>query len=344
MTERQWRQMLSVIDGSVHTPIPAGFISDSPWLPRWAGMSILDYYSSEQLWLEANLRQVHRFPDVLFLPGFWAEFGMCTEPSAFGTRCTWSEDEFPFAHKLPGDLDDIVRMPRPDPRKDGFPPFVLKRLQHCRPAIEEAGHAIRFAVARGPWNIAAFLMGTTEFMMAVCDDSDKVHSLLAMISDFLVDWLQLQASTFPTIDGIFILDDIIGFVGDNDLVEFGLPYLKKVFQAIDARVRFFHNDAAGLVSAPHLPEIGVNLFNFSFEHSLSEMKQLTANRVTLLGNIPPRDVLASGTPDDVRRSVRACLGGLSDRSRIILSCGGGMPPGVSTENIEAFVEAAACCG
>ena len=31
----------------------------------------------------------------------------------------------------------------------------------------------------------------------------------------------------------------------------------------------------------------------------------------------------------------------SDPSRLILSCAGGMPPGVSTENLRAFIEAAA---
>jgi len=94
------------------------------------------------------------------------------------------------------------------------------------------------------------------------------------------------------------------------------------------------------VCAPYLPEIGVNLFNFSFLHTLTEMKELTANAVTLLGNIPPRDVLAAGTPEQVRNSVKAALDSVADRSRIILSCGGGMPPGVSTENIEAFLSAA----
>ena len=33
-----------------------------------------------------------------------------------------------------------------------------------------------------------------------------------------------------------------------------------------------------------------------------------------------------------------CLG---DRAGVLFSCGGGMPPGVSTENIEAFLETAA---
>lgn len=340
MTNEQWKQLLSVIDGSAHDPPLVGFISDSPWLPGWAGMSILDYYTSERLWLEANLKQIRAFPKVLFLPGFWAEFGMCTEPSAFGARCSWPENEFPFVHPVSGNIDDLLTKARPDPRTDGLPPFVIKRLQHCQPAIEEAGHAIRFAVARGPWNIASFLMGTTEFMMALPTVPDKVHALLDRISAFLVDWLQVQASAFPTIDGIFILDDILGFVGKRDFLEFGMPYLTKIFQALDASVRFLHNDAASVVSAPFLPEIGVNLFNFSFEHGLAEMRRLTSNQVTLLGNIPPRDVLAAGTPDDVRGSVKTLLHEIGNSNHVILSCGGGLPPGVGTENMQAFLEAA----
>lgn len=339
MTEGQWKLLLDVIDGRAVDPLPVGFISDSPWLPQWAGVSILDYYTSERLWLEANLRQVRTFPRVMFLPGFWAEFGMCTEPSAFGSRCTWAENEFPFAARLPGTIEDWAAMDRPDPRKDGLAPFVLKRLSHCRAAIEGEGHAIRFAVARGPWNIAAFLMGTTEFMTALHTSPDQVHRLLRVVTDFLVDWIQVQASAVPTIDGIFILDDVVGFVGRPDFEEFGVPYFKQVFAAIDAKVRFFHNDAAGRASAPCLPEIGINLFNFSFKHSISEMRELTGNRLTLLGNIPPRDVLAAGSPDDVRQAVRSTITEAGGTSRLILSCGGGLPPGVPTENINAFVEA-----
>jgi len=70
------------------------------------------------------------------------------------------------------------------------------------------------------------------------------------------------------------------------------------------------------------------------------MKKLTNNEVTLLGNIPTRDVLASGTPQDVHNSVAAAMESIPDRSRIILSCGGGMPPDVPTENIEALLAAA----
>ena len=40
----------------------------------------MDYFTSDALWLEANLKAIREFPDVLFLPGFWSEYGMCTEP------------------------------------------------------------------------------------------------------------------------------------------------------------------------------------------------------------------------------------------------------------------------
>jgi len=340
MTDQQWQKLLAVIAGEALEPMPAGFIIDSPWLPGWAGISTLDYFLIEQLWLEANLKAVSQFPDAMFLPGFWAEFGMCTEPSAFGAKCSWQENDLPYAGKIITDIQSASSVAQPNPATDGLLPFVLNRVKRCRAPIEKAGHRIRFAVSRGPLNVASFLMGTTEFLMAIRTDPEPTHKLLGTVTDFIIDWLGLQIHTIDSIDGVFILDDIVGFLGEQDFTETAMPYLKRIFDSFATRVKFFHNDAAGLVCAPHLAQIGVNLFNFSFQHTISEMKQLTSNAVTLLGNIPTRDVLASGTPQEVRNSVAAAMDSVRDRSRIILSCGGGMPPGVPTANIEAFLTAA----
>jgi len=340
MKTEHWNNLLAVINGDSVEPLPVGFIIDSPWLPGWAGISALDYYSSEQMWYEANLKAVEQFGDIIFLPGFWSEFGMCTEPSAFGAKCSWQFNEMPYADKILADIKAAGSLLKPNPKKDGLLPFVLNRLKHYQGQIEQHGYGIKFAVSRGPQNIASFLAGSTEFLMAIRSDPAEVHKLLGTITDFIIDWIELQIETFPSIDGVFILDDIVGFLGEQDFQQTAMPYLQRIFKSFDVAVRFFHNDAAGLVCAPHLPEMGVNLFNFSFQHTLAEMKELTNNAVTLLGNIPTRDVLAAGSPDDVRNSVKAALDSVEDKSRIILSCGGGMPPDVPTENIEAFLSAA----
>jgi uroporphyrinogen decarboxylase len=328
-----------VVEGKPLAQPPIGFIIDSPWLPNWFGIDILDYFTSEALWFEANRKAIETFPEVTFLPGFWSEFGMCTEPSAFGAKCVFHQNEFPFADKTIHDVAQIDDLAEPDPATDGLLPFMLNRLRSVRPRIEDMGHKIRFSVSRGPLNVATFLMGTTEFLMALKTDPDKAHKLLRTITQFLKKWHALQRQTFPSINGMFLLDDIVGFIGEEDFKEFGLPYFKELYAA-NVAVKFFHNDAECAKSIGYYPEIGINLYNPGIFNTLAELRQMSANRLTILGNIPPRDVLAKGSPEDVAAAVKKLLAETTDRSKLILSCAGGVPPGVSTENLRAFIAAA----
>jgi uroporphyrinogen decarboxylase len=136
-----------------------------------------------------------------------------------------------------------------------------------------------------------------------------------------------------------ILDDIIGFVGETEFNEFVLPCFKQIFRSTGVKVRFLHNDADGLITAKYLNEMGVNMFNFSFNHSISEIRRIAGPDVVLVGNIPPRDVLAAGTPEQVSSAVKKAFEEISNHSRIIWSVGGGMPPDVNSININAFIEA-----
>jgi uroporphyrinogen decarboxylase len=337
MHDQHWDQLVSVIRGEVVRPLPTGFIIDSPWLPNWAGHTILDYFTDDRVFLEDNLKAIDTFPDTMFLPGFWSEYGMCTEPSAFGSVSVWEENEFPFTKKVIHSVADVDLLEVPNPRKNGLLPFVIKRLQHLQPEIERRGHKVRFAVARGPLNIASFLMGATEFLTAIKTDPEAMHRLLGSVTDLLVDWIAYQRETFPTIDGILLLDDIVGFVSRRDFETFALPYLRRAYDT-DVTVKFFHNDAPCKASAPLLADAGINLLNFGIQHTLTDMKTWTNGQITLLGNVPTRDVIAAGTAADVERAVTEMLEAVEDRSRLIVSGGGGMPPGAPTENIRALID------
>ena len=247
-------------------------------------------------------------------------------------------NEFPHAHKIVQSTEDIDSLLLPNPKTDGLLPFVINRLKLAQSNIEKANHKIRFAVARGPLNIASYLMGSTEFLTTMMLQPEKAEILVKKVTAFLKDWLQLQLETFPTIDGIFLLDDILGFIGEAEFLRFGLPYFKELFN-VDVSVKFLHNDAACKVSALYLLEIGVNLFNMGFDISINEVKELTQNKVTVFGNIPPRDVLANGSTSEVKKSIEEIVASLTDTSRVILSCGGGMPPGVNSDNLSAFYQA-----
>ena len=337
MTDNQWNDVISIINGDIVDPLPIGFIIDCPWLPNWFGVPLLDYFTNDDVWFESNMQAIKTFPNVLFFPGFWSEYGMCSEPSAFGARCTFPLNQFPHAHTCIFSLKDIENIQKPNPAVDGLNPFLINRLKLNRKRIEKAGHKIRFSVSRGHLNIASYLLGTTELMTGMLTDPGQIHKLLRIITDYLIEWHDLQKNTFPSIDGIMILDDIVGFIGEEEFKQFGLPYLKELYNK-NVSIKFFHNDANCTSSIKYLPEIGINLFNMGFNTSLHELKELTQNKVVMLGNIPPRDVLANGTMEDIKKSVHTMMDTLKDPSKIIFSCGGGMPPDVSTENINVFIQ------
>lgn len=339
MTNSSWNDLLALISGKNIGYQPVGFIIDSPWIPGWYGISNIQFYASDNLWLKSNLKAINMFPDAWFLPGFWSEYGMCTEPSAFGARMVWLENNLPHAERVMKGIEDAAALPVPNVKTDGLLPFVINRLSENEPAIRDAGHEIRFAITRGPLNIATFLMGTTEFMMSLAMNPDESKALIEKITDFICDWVRYQKECFPSIDGLLVLDDIMGFVGDYEFNEFVIPSFKRIFSSIDANARFLHNDAQGLITAKYLKEMNINMFNFSFNHSMGEIRELTGPEVVLVGNIPPRDVMAAGTPEQVREAVKKAMGEINDHSRVLWSVGGGMPPEVKNENITSFINA-----
>jgi len=182
-------------------------------------------------------------------------------------------------------------------------------------------------------------MGTTELLTTMMMEPEVVHKLMRIVTDYLKAWHKLQRTTISSIDGIMMLDDIVGFIGEEEFMEFGYPYLKELYDE-KSSVKLFHNDADCTMSVKYYPELGINLYNPGTHMTVKELIEVTGNKMTILGNIPPRDVLAAGTPDDVKRSVQDLLSDTPDKTRLMLSCGGGMPPAVTNENIYAFIEEA----
>ena len=90
MTNDQWELLLKTVHGETPYKPVTGFIIDSPWIPGWAGVSTLQFYSSEEIWFQTNKKVIETFPDIIFLPGFWSELAcvpnpLLLAPNSFGT-------------------------------------------------------------------------------------------------------------------------------------------------------------------------------------------------------------------------------------------------------------------
>lgn len=343
MDEARWNKFKETVLGRRNCNPLVALIVDSPWIPGWMGISHFDYYLSFDTWLEANLKVYEAYPHIVFLPGFWVEYGMAAEPSAFGCKINWYSGSTPTINPVLRSIDEVDNLSLPDPERDGLMPFVLWWYRRVQDALRIRGLTIRMVAARGPLVTAAHLRGLTEFLLDLKTEPERVKKLLAITTETIISWLRAQVKTVPTCEGIMVLDDVVGFLSRKDYEEFAHPYLKAIFDVFPNMIRVYHNDANILPFADLLPDTGLQVLNFSHTISITDLAERTKGKICLMGNIPPLEVLAQGTPEDVQRAAFDCLEEAKklDNVRLLLSAGGGVSPGTPGENVAVLEEIAA---
>lgn len=342
MRPEQWNRFKRAAKGVPGVEIPLALIVDSPWIPGYTGISHLDYFLDAEKWLEANLRVMREFPEVTFFPSWWVEYGMGIEPSALGSRLHFRADRPPDQTPTLVRLEDIENWPQLDPQADGLMPFALHRYRSMKQRIFDAGYTMPAVAARGPLCLASFLRGVPQLMTDLVDTPEAAHRLLEVTTDTVIAWLRAQAEAIgPTVEGILVLDDIVGFLSPRAYKEFAHPYLKRICDAFPKEwVKVYHNDANARPCLKELPETGFDVLNWSHKIAVSEAWEKTGGRMTLMGNVAPLDLGVRGTPEEVRQATEAVLQEGADR-RLILSVGGGVSPGMPAENIRAMEAALA---
>jgi len=338
MTRRQFETLRAAALG--HAPkAPVALIVDSPWIPGFVGIGAMEYFTEPDKWLRANLQVVERFGDVIFLPGFWVEYGMAVEPSAFGCKVSWWSDSPPSVRPAIAGINEISRLSVPLPANDGLMPMALHLQKWVHKQIAPLGYDIRMVAARGPLALATHLYGVTEFLTDIKIEPVPAHKLLDLCTETVIRWLKAQAENLPAVESVLVLDDIPGLLSPADYEVFAHPYLTRIFAAFPDMFKIYHNDANVEPFAERLAQAGFDALNFSHQISMSEMTRRIGNRVGLIGNVPPLQTMALGTPEDVRASADQCLA--AGCRRLILSVGGGTSPGTPAENVDALAAAAA---
>ena len=319
--------------------VPVGLIVDSPWLPGYAGIDTRDYFLFPDKWLEINLGLRERFPDAVWLPGFWMEYGMAAEPSAFGVKLRFHRDRPPSIEPVVTDLSFWADVKPANPQEDGLMPLVLRLYEVIDERLHAEGLGIKVVCARGPMTVASWLAGVTPLMMGLVSNPDEVSQILDTMTTTIIHWLYAQLEALHQPEGIMLLDDMVGMVSKRHYEGFIHPHLRRIFDEFDGLIRIYHNDTPCPHLLESLAEANFDVFNFSHEMDIGEVKAKMGHRVAVMGNVPPLDVGVRGTPADVARWARECLDKAAPGGGMILSFGGGVSPGTPVENIDALLKA-----
>lgn len=342
MRAEQWANFKAAAKFQKADRVPVSLIMDSPWMPGYLGIQHIDYYFDQDVWYRSNLRIVQEFPELTVFPSWWVEYGMAIEPSALGGKVRFPADQTPSELPMLFHLEDLEQLPEVDPQTDGLMPAALRQYRALKARIFAAGYTIPVVAARGPLALAVFFRGLTPFMMDITDNPAGVHRLLTYTTNATVQWLKAQAQAVgESVEGILVLDDIVGFLSRKHYQEFAHPYLQKVFSSFPSSwVKVYHNDARVGPFLEDLPAVGFNVLNWTHKLDINEVRNRTGGKICLMGNLAPLEIGVRGTPEEVKTATRNLLR-RAGREGFILSVGGGVSPGMPGANIRAMIEAAA---
>lgn len=340
MKPEQWKIFKSAARLEKLDKIPMAMIVDSPWIPGYLGINHMDYFLDPELWFQSNKRINEEFSDIIMVPSWWMEYGMAAEPSALGSKIKFWQDNTPSEYHTLYNIEDIEKFPEYEVENDAFMAMTLHRMRMHRQRIADLGEVQPFLTSRGPMCTAGFVRGTTDLMIDLVEKPEWAHKLLDLTTRLTIDWLKAQQKVMGNqAEGIFILDDIVGFVNEEHYKEFCHPYLKRICDAFPQDwVKLYHNDAEVQACLDHLPDVGFNVLNWGKQTDIAEVKDRVGDRMCLMGNVNPLEVGVRGTPEEVRAATLEVLEKGGDRG-MILSVGGGTSPGMPKQNILAMLAA-----
>src|SRR3569833_427241 len=340
MLPHQWETFKRAARMEKQDQVPMALIIDSPWIPGYLGIKHMDYYLNPDLWFESNLKILREFPDIIFVPSWWMEYGMAAEPSALGSKIKFWQDNTPSEYHTLFHIEDIDQFPEYEVENDAFMAMTLHRIRMERQRILDTGEILPMVTSRGPMCTAGFVRGTTNLMIDLVEKPEWAHKLLDLCTRLVIDCLKAQHKAMgDTVEGIFILDDIVGFVNEEHYQEFCHPYLKRICDAFPKDwVKLYHYDAEVQACLDHLPDAGFNMLNWGKQTDIAEVIERVGDRMCLMGNVNPLEVGVRGTPEEAREATLEVLEKGGDRG-MILSVGGGTSPGMPRLNILAMLEA-----
>lgn len=345
MIDIQWKNLQQIV-AHTNTKLSSGLIVDSPWMPGYCGINNIDFFARPEAWFSAYQKIKADFPETTFLPDWWNEYGMATEPSGFGCKFDFYEDNLPTVHHIIEDIDDvdtIESLKVPDPRKNGLMPLLLNLQRYMQPKMQEIGEDFHIVSTRGPLTIASHLMELTELLVGIKTEGDTVHKLLKVTTQLCKNWLEAQLDNVKNAQGILVLDDVCGFLNEEDFQEFAFPYIKDVFDTFGETMHLFHNDTPTDMCVPYLEDMGVDIFNFTHKRNIGDIKKKIGKKVVLLGNVTPMSLVKEDAQTVYKQTQQVISDYIQandgDFHGLMVSTGGGMPMGATYENTRAFIRA-----
>ena len=267
-------------------------------------------------------------------------------PDALGCTLSFPDAGAPII-TAPGftEYSEVSDMSPADPEKDGRLPGCLEVMGALQ---KKYGEDVFVSVSiGGPFTSAALFTGTERFLKDMVRRPEDAHSVL----ELMLQSLKNMADAVFSRGGAFSVSEPIAsntIISRERFQTFAQPYLKRLTDYVYEKYKralSIHICGNTKNIWRDIADAGFTSFSVDNVERISEVAAEIGDRVVVVGNVPPVDVLLKGTVEDVFVASRQCIEeGKGSPKGYALASGCEIPPGVPLENLKALVDAARVYG
>jgi uroporphyrinogen decarboxylase len=263
-----------------------------------------------------------------------------TQAEAMGAIVNYPEDETAYlAAPAITDVSGIDKLSPADPYKDGNLPAHLEAIKRT---AGEVGHEVPVTGAvTGPFTTASFLIGTENIARLLLKNPDAVHRLCKISLETALSYAEaiIESGASPSLTEPMASATVIS---PKQFREFVFPYLKKLIEYIHGREKAVTLHICGRSDLiwEMMADAGADCLSIDNEADLLAAKEKVGDRVRLMGNVRPSEVMLQGTSAQVRQAVFDCVARAWDSPKgFIVASGCSLPTETPFANIHAMMDA-----
>jgi uroporphyrinogen decarboxylase len=309
--------------------------------PRYIGSEDdADFYRNGQALAEGQIAAWRRFGhDVLLV-----ENGTAALAEACGVEVEYMDDSAPVAKKPAiSNLDEVDKLNLPDPYKD---PLLSELLKATRLVVKEIGDQA-FIIGRadqGPFSLACEIRGMGNFLMdiAIGEQMDKIHQLLDFCLEVTERYALAQIEQGAHATSIGDSPSGPDVISPKYYRQFAYPWVKKLAGNLKNKdiILAYHICGNATPIIDDMVASGADIIEIDQKSDQVTVKAAAAGKATLLGPVDPSEVMANGTPEEVKEKCIEALENLSAGGGFILGPGCALPQTTPDENVDVMIETA----
>ena len=261
---------------------------------------------------------------------------------ALGTKLQFPERGIPcIKEHVLKDYKDFDKLIEFDPYKNEF---LKSRLELAKRIKDRYPDLPISTSTNGPLSAAQSIRPVELILKDMRKNKENLHKLIELALDCCIKWVEAFTKEFGSIS--FSFGDPVAsgaLISKKMYDEYAFPYQERLVNAvyeITGNKPVCHICGKSKELWEDLGRLNISGYSVDNVEDIGELKEVLGDKMLIIGNIAPVEVMNLGTVDDVIEAVKNCIIKAADSPKgYLLHTGCDVPIKTPLSNLEAYIYA-----